>query len=118
QLIIRSWFKVKPFAFLHYIIKMLCLGILVERSDDEGLCIEHILNAIADQIINRLHIQLFAQPFLHTVNKGYLSASLFVFLEQAGCLVKKTRTFQCDAHAVRECSNKAYIRVGKSVLAL
>ena len=62
---------------------------------------EDLGDLVADEVDDRLEIELRRQSLLNTVDDGELRGALLAFLEQALRFVEETGVFERDAHARR-----------------
>ena len=67
------------------------IGLLVIPGDAEIGSIENFAQLVADQVDNRLEVQLRSEPLLDRVDDRELGIALLALLEQALCLVEQTR---------------------------
>src|SRR5687768_16236675 len=65
-----------------------------------GICFEYLPDFIANQIIDRLHIQFGGQSLLHTVDDCEFSDALFRLFEQALRFIEETGILERHAHRV------------------
>src|SRR6056297_1355736 len=81
---------------------------MVECINTRYLGIKELPDTFADEIIDSLHIHFGNQALLNTVNYSKFSISLFGFVKEPG-------VFKSHTHTVREGTEQADIRFGKSV---
>ena len=84
-------------------------GRLVITDKDDGLGIEDLPDAVTDNIIDRLNIQVLCEAGLHAVDDGKFRIALLCDLEQALGFVKQTGIFECHTHAVGKRLKQAHI---------
>jgi hypothetical protein len=58
---------------------MLSIAFMVEKRNYGSLRVEQFADAIAYQVVNGLHVQLFGKGLLHTIYYGKLFALLYQF---------------------------------------
>ncbi len=90
---------------------------VVER-DRHVLRAEDLADLVADEIDDRLEIELRGEPLLHAVDDRELGGALLALLEQALRLVEEARVLERDAHARRDGRKQAHLGFAEGVLAL
>ena len=90
---------------------------VVER-DRHVLGAEDLADLVADEIDDRLEIELRGEPLLHAVDDRELGRALLALLEQALRLVEEPRVLERDAHACRDGAEQPHLGFAEGVLAL
>src|SRR5207247_3530382 len=83
----------------------------IDYADVDDLCVEDLLDPIADQVVHRLHLEVLREAALHVVDEGELGVPLPGLLEQPGVL-------EGDAQAAGERRQQTHVRVAEGVLAI
>ncbi len=71
----------------------------IVQGDRHVLCAEYLADLVADEIDDRLEVELCSEPFLHAVDDREFRRALLALLEQPLRLVEEASVLQCDAHA-------------------
>ena len=93
------------------------IGLLVIPGDAEIGSIENFAQLVADQVDNRLKVQLRSEPLLDRVDDRELGGTLLGLLEQALRLIEETRVLECDAHARGNRRDQAHLGLAEGVFA-
>ena len=80
--------------------------------------LEHFAQLVADQVDDRLEVELGGHALLDAVDDRELGGALLGLLEQALRLVEEARVLERDAHAVGERLQQADVGLAERVLAL
>ena len=86
-------------------------GGLVEDLDIDDLCVEDLLDPVADEVVHRLHLEVLGEPSLHVVDERELGVALSGLLEQP-------RVLERDAQAPGEGRQEPQVGVVEGVLAV
>ncbi len=78
----------------------------IKGIDGDDLGIKNTLDFIANQVVNRLHVQLRGQACLHTVDDRQFGIALFGLFEQAGGLIEKAYVLYGDGGLVCKCGEQ------------
>ena len=73
---------------------------------------------VADEVVDRLHVELRGEPFLHAVDDRELGSPLLGFLQQALGLVEQAGVLQRRAQRGGDGGQQAQLRFVVGVLAL
>ena len=90
----------------------------VVPADADVAGVEYVAQLVADQVDDRLEVQLGGHALLDAVDHGQLGVALLGFLEQPLCLVEQARVLQRDAHARGHGAQQAHLGFAVGVLAL
>ena len=106
-----------PCSYSYRIVQLIGARIVPADADVAGL--EHLAQLVADQIDDRLEIELRGHPLLDAVDHRELGGALLGFLQQALRFVEQARVLQRDAHARRRpCVSRRTLGFAERVLAL
>src|SRR5581483_3999158 len=92
------------------------IGLGVVGHNKERLRVEQVADFIADQIENRLKVELGRQALLDAVNNRQFRRALLLRLKKALGFIEQARIFEGDAHGRREGLQQPYVGFAKSVL--
>ena len=81
----------------------------VVDADVDDLCIEDLLDLVADDVVDRLHLELAGERRLHAVDQCQLSVALPRLVYQAG-------VFECDAETAGKRVEKLPIGLAERML--
>ena len=107
----RRRFHVEPLAALDRVRGDEVPGCLVEHRDQDGLGVEDLLDLVADEVVDRLRVELAGDRRLDAVDQRELGVSL------AG-LVDEARVVERDAEAAGERDEQPLVGLGEGVLAV
>ena len=79
---------------------------------------EHLAQLVADQVDDRLEVELGRHPFLDAVDQRQLGRALLGLLQQSLRLVEEARVLQRHAHAGRDRGQQPHLGLAERVLAL
>ena len=79
---------------------------------------QHLAQLVADQVDDRLEVELAGHPLLDAVDDRELGVALLGLLQQALRLVEEARVLQRDAHARGDGLQQAHFGFAEGVLAL
>jgi hypothetical protein len=86
-------------------------GLVVDQRDVDHLRIEDLLDAIPDQVVHRLHLEVLRQPALHVVDECQLGVPLPGLFEQP-------RVLERDAQASGDRGEEADVAIAECELAV
>ena len=81
----------------------------IDYADVDDLCVEDLLDPIADQVVHRLHLEVLREAALHVVDEGELGVPLPGLLEQPGVLER-------DAQAAGDRGEETHVAVAERVV--
>src|SRR5439155_10725438 len=76
----RTRLRMKALAVVEQVDIANQIGFRIKQRDPDHVRIEYFANLVADQIVDRLHLQLRGQTFLHAVDDRQLGVALLGFL--------------------------------------
>ena len=85
------------------------LRIVVVPADADVVGVEDVAQLVADQVDDRLEVELGGHALLDRVDHRQLGRALLGFLEQPLRLVEQARVLECHAHAVRQRAQQAQV---------
>ena len=91
---------------------------VIVEPDVDILRIQHFRELVADELVDRLHVEARRKTFLHAVDDRQFRGPLLLGLEQALRLVEQPRVLQRDAHRRRDRLQQADVRLAEIILAL
>ena len=98
------------------VVKQVCRRIVPADADVAGA--EHFAQLVADEVDDRLEVELGGDALLDAVDDGELGGALLALLEQPLRLVEEPRVLERDAHAVGERLQQPDVGLAEGVLAL
>ncbi len=85
--------------------------VAVDDADVDDLCIEDLLDLVADELVHRLHVEVLGKPLLHAVDDGQLRRALVRLCQEALGLVEQTSVFEGHAHARRQGAQQTLVGI-------
>ncbi len=95
----RAGWNTQPLAMLVRVQVVGEVGLFVVPADPHVTCVEHFAQLVADEVDDRLEIELRRHALLDAVDDGELGGALLGLLQQALRLVEQARVLERDAHA-------------------
>ena len=94
------------------------VGLRVVPADADVAGVEDLAQLVADEVDDRLEVELGGHAFLDAVDHGQFGGALLRFLQQALRLVEEARVLQRHAHARGDGAQQPHVGFAEGVLAL
>ena len=113
----RTRFRMKSFAVIEEEHIANQIGFCIEQPDPNYVGSEYLFDLVADQIVDRLHLELRRQAFLDAVDNRQFGGALLGFLQQMLRFVEEPGVFERGAQRRGNRAEQTYFGVAVRILA-